>query len=94
MLRPARQRWPLFGTASTNTETSTNAPPKPKPREAEGITSGRAKSVLILTKVEAVRTMRNSGKTIAYIFQNQAMSHASVYRALAENTGLSDRPNK
>ena len=48
----------------------------------EGITSGRAKSVLIPTKIEVVRTLRTSGKTIAYIVQNQAMSRVSVYRAL------------
>ena len=53
-------------------------------RESKGITSGRAKSVLIPTKIEAVRTLRTSGKTIAYIVKNQAMSRASVYRALAE----------
>ena len=34
-------------------------------RESKGITSGRAKSVLIPTKIEAVRTLSNSGKTIA-----------------------------
>lgn len=53
-------------------------------REAKEITTGRAKSVLIPTKIEAVRTLRTSGKTIAYIAENQAMSRASVYRALEE----------
>ena len=63
-------------------------------REAKGIRSGRTKSVLIPTKIEAVRTLRTSGKTIAYIVENQKMSRASVYRALAETTGHSDGPNK
>lgn len=53
-------------------------------RESKGITTGRAKSVLIPTKIEAVCRLRTSGKTIAYIVKNQAMSRASVYRALAE----------
>ena len=33
---------------------------------------------------EAVRTLRTSGKTIAYIVENQGMSRASVYRALEQ----------
>jgi len=63
-------------------------------REAKGITSGRTKSVLIPTKIEAVRTVRTSGKTIAYIVENQAMSRASVYRELGANdsgAGLGNR---
>ena len=63
-------------------------------REAKGITSGRAMSVLIPTKIEAVHRLRNSGKTIAYIVQNQAMSRASVYRALSETTGSCTGPRK
>ena len=58
-------------------------------RETKGIRSGRAKSVLIPTKIEAVRTLRTSGKTIAYIVENQKMSRASVYRALEETRNLS-----
>lgn len=61
-------------------------------REAEGLTTGRSKSVLIPTKIDAVRTLRASGKTIAYIVTNQAMSRASVYRALAETNGSGDEP--
>ena len=55
-------------------------------REFKGLTTGRAKSVLIPTKIEAVRTLRTAGKTIAYIVKNQAMSRASVYRALTETS--------
>jgi DNA invertase Pin-like site-specific DNA recombinase len=61
-------------------------------REAQGLTTGRSKSVLIPTKIDAVRTLRASGKTIAYIVTNQAMSRASVYRALAETNGSGDEP--
>ncbi|MCY7287289.1 MAG: recombinase family protein [Cryobacterium sp.] len=61
-------------------------------REAKGLTTGRSKSVLIPTKIDAVRTLRASGKTIAYIVTNQAMSRASVYRALAETNGSGDEP--
>ena len=63
-------------------------------REATGLTTGRAKSVLIPTKIEAVRTLRTSGKTIAYIVKNQAMSRASVYRALAETNDSAAGPGK
>ena len=63
-------------------------------REAKEITSGRAKSVLIPTKIEAVRTLRISGKTIAYIVQNQAKSRASVYRALEETNNSGAKPRK
>ena len=51
-------------------------------REAKGITSGRAKSVVTPTTIDAVQALRESGKTIAYIVENQRMSRASVYRAL------------
>jgi DNA invertase Pin-like site-specific DNA recombinase len=61
-------------------------------REAKGLTTGRAKSVLIPTKIDAVRTLRTSGKTIAYIVTNQAMSRASVYRALTESTDSDPDP--
>lgn len=61
-------------------------------REAKGIRSGRTKSVLIPTKIEAVRTLRTSGKTIAYIVENQKMSRASVYRALEETGNSSTGP--
>ena len=44
----------------------------------------RAKSVLIPTEIEADCTLRTSGTMIAYIVENQAMSRASVYGALAE----------
>jgi DNA invertase Pin-like site-specific DNA recombinase len=54
-------------------------------REANGIMTGRGKSVLTPSKVEAVRALRASGKTIAYIVTNQGMSRASVYRALDES---------
>ena len=63
-------------------------------RESKGITTGRAKSVLIPTKIKAVRTLRTSGKTIAYIVKNQAMSRASVYRALAETNDSGAGPGK
>lgn len=53
-------------------------------REEKGIKTGRSKSVLVPSEIEAVRTLRTSGKTIAYIVENQAMSRASVYRALEE----------
>jgi len=63
-------------------------------REAKGITSGRTKSVLIPMKIEAVRTVRTSGETVAYIVENQAMNRTSVYRELGANdsgAGLGNR---
>ena len=54
-------------------------------REANGIKTGRGKTALIPQKIEAVRALRDSGKTIAYIVENQGMSRASVYRALEES---------
>lgn len=51
-------------------------------REANGISGGRPKTVLVPDKVEAVRALRAAGKTINYIVQNQGMSRASIYRAL------------
>ena len=56
-------------------------------REEKGIKTGRSKSVLVPSKIEAVRTLRISGNTIAYIVENQGMSRASVYRALEETKG-------
>lgn len=51
-------------------------------RDAQGIKSGRPKTVVIPSKIEAVHALRNAGKTIKYIMENQGMSRASVYRAL------------
>ena len=51
-------------------------------REQLGIKTGRAKTVLTPTRIEAVSTLRAAGKTIAYISEIQKMSRASVYRAL------------
>ena len=54
-------------------------------REQQGIKSGRAKSVLTPTRIEAIAALRTAGKTIAYISDNQKISRASVYRALAQS---------
>lgn len=45
-------------------------------------------------KIEAVRTVRTSGETVAYIVENQAMNRTSVYRELGANdsgAGLGNR---
>jgi DNA invertase Pin-like site-specific DNA recombinase len=47
-----------------------------------GTATVRQPSVLTPAKVEVVRALRASGKTIAYIADDQGMSRASVYRAL------------
>ena len=54
-------------------------------RESKGIVTGRARSVLSPSKIQAVGALRASGKTIAYIVADQGMSRASVYRALEES---------
>ena len=53
-------------------------------REGKEIKTGRSKSVLVPSKIEAVRTLRTSGCAIAYIVENQGMGRASVYRALEQ----------
>jgi DNA invertase Pin-like site-specific DNA recombinase len=53
-------------------------------REAKGVKSGRAKTALTPEKIEAAKALRAQKKTIEWIAENQEMSRASVYRALAE----------
>ena len=53
-------------------------------REDKGMKTARSKSVLGPSKIEAVRTLRTSGKSIASNVENQTMSRASVNRALGE----------
>lgn len=53
-------------------------------REAKGIKATRQKTTLTPDKVDAIRALRAAGKTIDYIVKNQAVSRASVYRALSE----------
>lgn len=45
--------------------------------------AGRPRTALIPAKIEAVRTLKAAGKTVAAIAANQGISRASVYRALA-----------
>lgn len=51
---------------------------------ASGKKAGRGKSALAPEKVAAVKALRAQNHTIAAIAENQKMSRASVYRALAE----------
>lgn len=45
--------------------------------------AGRPRSALVPEKIEAVKALKNAGKSIAAIAANQKISRASVYRALA-----------
>ena len=45
--------------------------------------AGRPRTALVPEKIEAVKALKNAGKSITSIAANQKMSRASVYRALA-----------
>ena len=45
--------------------------------------AGRPRTALVPAKIEAVKALKNAGKSIAAIAANQKISRASVYRALA-----------